>query len=56
MKRRRKTVVLRGWMAKPKGKPIPTDDIPQVYHLRSDANFWRDPAHQVVRVEIHELS
>jgi hypothetical protein len=51
----KKRVVLRGWMAKPAGRRVPSDDIPQVFHLRGDALAIKGPGEDVVRVEIHEL-
>lgn len=56
MKKKSAKVVMRGWMAKPKGKPVPSHDIPQLFHLRCDAVLTKQPGDSVVKVEVRELS
>ena len=51
----KRKVVFKGWVAKVKGKKIPSDRAPQVYHLRCDAVAMKDPGDSIVRVEVHEL-
>lgn len=51
----KKKVVFRGWMAKPKGRLIPSDNIPQVFHLRGDALAGKNPGEDVVQVEVVEI-